>query len=127
MCHAATRLGITKLYTITSRPSSAQPPNVATRVLRSVGESWESHRPCVAAVAGLCEARGFMRAPPGAPGFRVAADSNCACCENPEKKIGSAAAGLRPRNRPRFGRNLLESHASKLPAASGGSHGDAKL
>jgi hypothetical protein len=36
MCQAAIRVEITKLYTIASMPSSAQPPNVAIKVARSL-------------------------------------------------------------------------------------------
>src|SRR5271165_5442689 len=48
MCHAAIRLGMTKLYTITSMPSRAQPPNVATNALLSFGESCVSQNLLVA-------------------------------------------------------------------------------
>src|SRR5208337_3676262 len=56
MCQAATRLGITKLYAITSMPSRAQPPKVATSVLRSVGESWVIHAACDPARVGSAPA-----------------------------------------------------------------------
>src|SRR5271167_2685668 len=39
MCQAAIRLGMTKLESITSMPSRAQPPKVATSVLFSFDES----------------------------------------------------------------------------------------
>ncbi len=46
MCHAAIKLGMTKLYTITSMPSSAQPPKVAIKVLRSGGDNSVNQAAC---------------------------------------------------------------------------------
>ena len=48
MCQAAIRLGMTKLYTMTSMPSRAQPPKVAIRALFSFDVSWDSQKTSVA-------------------------------------------------------------------------------
>src|ERR1035437_7999913 len=52
MCHAAIKLGMTKLYTITSMPSSAQPPKVAIKVLRSGGDNSVNQAACPCFFAG---------------------------------------------------------------------------